>query len=89
MLPGIFVPGMAVALLLVPAAHAEDAVTPYEWEEQEHVGACDHLGSGYMKLPGTNTCARVSGQIRYERRFLGSSNRSDGQVIMDFETRSD
>lgn len=78
-------------LVLTSAACAEDAVVPDEFEQQQQsVGACDAYGTGFAKLPGTNTCARVSGYLRYEKSY---SNRGDintgGQAVLDFETRSD
>lgn len=79
------------ALALFAAAtgvHAEDAVTPYEWEEQRSVGACDYLGSGFAKLPGTDTCARIGGKVSVETGFRNRSTSSGGQVQLDFETRS-
>lgn len=70
------------------AVRAEDAVVPYEWENNQAVGACDHLGTGYFKLPGTNTCARVSGKVSVEQGFYNRSTSTGGQVQLDFETRS-
>lgn len=43
-----------------------------EWEQQQAVGACDAYGAGFAKLPGTDTCAVVSGEVRYEKRFSNS-----------------
>lgn len=76
------------ALSLVPTAHAEDAIVPDEFEQQQSVGACDYLGAGFALLPGTGTCARVSGKVSVEKGFSNRSNRSGGQVQLDFETRS-
>lgn len=81
--------GAAAVLVLASAARAEDAVVPDEWEEQRAVGACDHLGAGFAKLPGTNTCARIGGQLRFEKRFSKRSSGSGSQIQLDFETRSD
>jgi hypothetical protein len=83
-----FTLGAAAALAVISAAHAEDAIVPNEFEQQQAVGACDAYGTGFAKLPGTDTCVKVSGQVRYDKYFSGS-NRGGGQVIMDFETRSD
>jgi len=78
-----------MALSMIAGARAEDAVVPYEWENNQAVGACDHLGSGYAKLPGTDVCARVSGKVSVEKRFYNGSTSTGGQVQLDFETRSD
>ena len=40
-----------------------------------------------MKMPGTDTCMKVSGQLRYEKSIGTSSSRSGG--YLQFETRSD
>ena len=81
--------GAVTLLALASRAHAEDAIVPDEFEQQERVRACDAHGAGFAKLPGTNTCVKVSGQMRYEKRFLSLPGRSGGQMTLDFETRSD
>lgn len=78
-----------MGLSIVTGARAEDAVVPYDWENNQAVGACDHLGSGYAKLPGTGVCARVSGKVSVEKGFYNRSTSSGGRVQLDFETRSD
>ena len=50
--------------------------------------ACDYLGSGFAKLPGTDTCARIGGKVSVETGFRNRSTSSGGQVQLDFETRS-
>lgn len=77
------------ALSLATLARAEDAVTPYEWEQPRSVEACAHLGTGFAKLPGTDTCARISGKVSVETGFRNRSTANGGQVQLDFETRSD
>ena len=84
-----FALSFAAAGLLVSFAHAEDAVVPNEWEQQEAVGACDVYGAGYARIPGTNTCARVSGAVRYDKHFGDDPTRSRSGTYLDFETRSD
>ena len=79
----------SAALLSASVAHAEDAVVPDEFDQPQSVGACDAYGTGFAKLPGTNTCARVCGHLRYEKRFSNRGNSSGGQTVLDFETRSD
>jgi hypothetical protein len=75
---------------LAPVAYAEDAVVPDEFERQQQaVGACDAYGTGFFMLPGTGTCARVSGHVRYEKSFSKGGSGSGGQTTLDFETRRD
>ncbi|UVC09684.1 porin [Rhizobium sp. TH2] len=83
-----FVLGAAAAFAVISAAHAEDAVVPNEFEQQQAMGVCDAYGTGFAKLPGTNTCVKVSGQVRYEKHFSGSDS-SGGRTTLNFETRSD
>jgi opacity protein-like surface antigen len=83
-----FALGAVMVFAVISSAHAEDAVVPDEFDQQQAVGACDAYGTGFVKLPGTNTCARVSGQVRYEKHFSGSDS-SGGRTTLNFETRSD
>jgi opacity protein-like surface antigen len=83
-----FALGFVAALAVMTAAHAEDAVVPNEFEQQQAVSACDAFGTGFAKLPGTNTCAKVSGQVRYEKHFSDSDS-SGGRTTLNFESRSD
>jgi hypothetical protein len=54
-----FALGLAAALMVASTVHAEDAVVPDEFDQQQAMGACDAYGTGYAKLPGTNTCVKV------------------------------
>lgn len=82
--------GFAASVAMVSFAHAEDAVVPDELEQQQQaVGACDAYGAGFAKLPGTDTCARVSGQVRVEKRYSNRSSSFGSRTTLDFETRSD
>lgn len=80
---------LAACIAAGSAVRAEDAVVPGEFDQPRNVDACAAHGAGFAKIPGTNTCARVGGQVRFEQGFSKSSNRSGGQVRLDFETRSD
>lgn len=81
----------SAALLLASTAQAGDAVVPDEFEQQQQaVDACDAYGTGFARLPGTNTCARVSGHVRVEKSYSNrGGSRTGGQTVLDFETRSD
>lgn len=76
-------------LILAPLAHAEDAVVPDEFEREQTIGACDSYGAGFAKLPGTGTCVRVSGHVRFENRHSNQSSGFSGQSTLDVETRND
>ncbi|TPN76100.1 porin [Mesorhizobium sp. CU2] len=58
--------GSAAALLAVSGARAADAVTVAEPEPAEYVKICDVYGAGYFYIPGTETCLRIGGYVRYD-----------------------
>ncbi|ADV13948.1 MULTISPECIES: porin [Mesorhizobium] len=58
--------GSAAALIAVSGARAADAVVVAEPEPAEYVKICDVYGAGYFYIPGTETCLRVGGYVRYD-----------------------
>ncbi|GAB1581454.1 porin [Phyllobacterium phragmitis] len=58
--------GSAAALVAVSGARAADAVVVAEPEPVEYVRVCDAYGAGYFYIPGTETCLRISGYLRYD-----------------------
>lgn len=58
--------GSAAALAAVHSARAVDAVVAAEPEPMEYVRVCDTYGAGYYYIPGTETCLKVSGYMRYD-----------------------
>jgi Porin subfamily len=56
--------GSAAALVAVSGARAADAVMA-EPEAVEYVRVCDAYGAGYFYIPGTETCLKISGYVRY------------------------
>lgn len=58
--------GSAAALVAVSGARAADAVVVAEPEPMEYVRVCDTYGAGFFYIPGTETCLRVGGYIRYD-----------------------
>lgn len=59
----------ASALSTIPlAAYSADNPVVAEPETAEYVRICDIYGAGYFYIPGTETCLRVGGFIRYEVR---------------------
>ncbi|MBB6408110.1 porin [Mesorhizobium sangaii] len=58
--------GSAAALLAVSGARAADAVVVAEPEPAEYVKICDVYGAGYFYIPGTETCLRIGGYVRYD-----------------------
>jgi hypothetical protein len=57
--------GSAAALVVVSGARAADAVVA-EPEAVEYVRVCDAYGKGYFYIPGTETCLKIGGYVRYD-----------------------
>ena len=86
---GLFVLGVGVALAVTSSAHAGDAVLPDEFDQPSAVSPCGAYGAGFAQLPGTKTCVKVSGQVRFEKRYSNRGSSTNGQTQLEFETRSD
>jgi len=69
--------GSAAALVAVSGARAADAVTVAEPEPAEYVKICDVYGAGYFYIPGTETCLRIGGYVRYDIG-VGDHGTNDG-----------
>ncbi|MGF7007359.1 porin [Aminobacter sp. BE322] len=67
--------GSAAALLAVSGARAADAVVVAEPEPMEYVRICDVYGAGFYYIPGTETCLKIGGLVRYE---IGWTDEDDG-----------
>ncbi|WP_375639310.1 porin [Bartonella sp. MF74HXZ] len=59
------------AFLTISGAHAASTVIP-EPEPVEYIRVCDAYGKGYFYIPGTETCMRLSGNVRTD--FTGGDN---------------
>ncbi|PWL18215.1 porin [Falsochrobactrum shanghaiense] len=60
--------GSAAALVAATGAQAADVIVAPEPEAVEYVRVCDAYGAGYFYIPGTETCLRIHGYIRYDVR---------------------
>ncbi|RUX52462.1 porin [Mesorhizobium sp. M7A.F.Ca.CA.002.09.1.1] len=69
--------GSAAALIAVSGARAADAVVVAEPEPAGYVKICDVYGAGYFYIPGTETCLRIGGYLRYDMG-VGDSGSLDG-----------
>jgi opacity protein-like surface antigen len=67
--------GSAAALLAVSGARAADVVVA-EPEPVEYVRVCDAYGTGFFYIPGTETCLKISGYVRYD---IDVAEFSDGE----------
>lgn len=86
--------GTAAALVAATAVNAADAIVVAEAEPMEYVRVCDAFGTGYFYIPGTETCLRVGGFVRFETSFAendnGSFDRSDlTRAHVSFDAKSD
>ncbi|MDH4415525.1 MAG: porin [Rhizobium sp.] len=78
--------GSAAALAVVSGAQAADAIVAAEPEPMEYVRVCDAFGTGYFYIPGTETCLKIGGEVR----FAYDWNTADRAPINtdDFQTRA-
>ncbi|TJW78222.1 MAG: porin [Mesorhizobium sp.] len=81
--------GSAAALIAVSGARAADAVTVAEPEPAEYVKICDVYGSGYFYIPGTETCLRIGGYVRYDIGVgdVGSFDGAESRDVKDGDTQ--
>jgi hypothetical protein len=61
--------GSAAALAVVSGAKAADAVVAAEPEPMEYVRVCDAYGTGFFYIPGTETCLKIGGHLRFEKYY--------------------
>ncbi|PWK74066.1 porin [Aminobacter sp. AP02] len=83
--------GSAAALVAVSGARAADAVVIAEPEPMEYVRICDVYGAGFYYIPGTETCLKIGGLVRYEIGFtdLDDGFRKDAKARLQFDARSE
>jgi hypothetical protein len=58
--------GSAAAMVAATGARAADAIVIAEPEPMEYVRICDVYGAGYFYIPGTETCLKIGGWVRYQ-----------------------
>src|SRR5690606_11075385 len=58
--------GSAAALVMATGAQAADAIVMPEPEPMDYVRICDVYGTGFYYIPGTETCLKIGGYMRYE-----------------------
>ena len=86
--------GSAAALAAVSGAQAADAIVAAEPEAMEYVRVCDAFGTGFFYIPGTETCLKFGGYIRFQTNFgRDSSGTSDWDSFtraqFEVDTRTD
>ncbi|WP_105436485.1 porin [Neorhizobium tomejilense] len=88
--------GSAAALAAVSGAQAADAIVAAEPEPMEYVRVCDAFGTGYFYIPGTETCLKIGGYVRFEGQFGQDENAFNdydwdtfSRVQLDLTAKSD
>lgn len=61
--------GTAAALTFASSSYAADAIVAAEPEAVEYVRVCDAFGTGFFYIPGTETCLKVGGVVRFQVDF--------------------
>ena len=83
--------GSAAALVAVSGARAADAIVMVEPEPVEYVRVCDVYGTGFYYIPGTETCIKTSGYLRFQYNVAGSpagnSEGDDYQALSSVRAR--
>ncbi|MDO1581615.1 porin [Rhizobium oryzicola] len=79
--------GSAAALAAVSGAQAADAIVAAAPEPVEYVRVCDAFGKGYFYIPGTETCLKISGYVRFQADW-SSFNRGPGIKDFDWDART-
>ncbi|MCM2449837.1 porin [Agrobacterium vitis] len=80
--------GSAAALAAVSGAQAADAIVAAAPEPAEYVRVCDAFGTGYFYIPGTETCLRVKGYVRFEVQGNSNDSESSWSGIRDWNART-
>jgi Porin subfamily len=89
--------GGAAALAAVAGAQAADL--PVKAKPVEYVKVCSLYGAGFFYIPGTDTCIKLGGWVRFDQYFgntggsggpfnSGSTGRNDSFDSFDYGTRS-
>jgi hypothetical protein len=86
--------GSAAALAAVSGAQAADAIVAAEPEPMEYVRVCDAFGTGFFYIPGTETCLKFGGYVRFQTDFgrdrAGTSDwNSYTRAQFNVDTRTD
>jgi hypothetical protein len=86
--------GSAAALAAVSGAQAADAIVAAEPEPMEYVRVCDAFGAGFFYIPGSETCLKIGGYVRFQTNIgKDSSGSSDWDSFtraqLELDTRSD
>jgi len=77
--------GSAAALAAVSGAQAADAIVAAEPEPMEYVRVCDAFGTGFFYIPGTETCLKFGGYVRFQTN-VGRDEFNTGRGTSDWDS---
>ena len=89
--------GSAAGLAAVAGVQAADL--PFKAKPVEYVKVCSLYGAGFFYIPGTDTCIKIGGWVRFEQYFgntgggsspkiSGSDGRNDSFDSEDYQART-
>src|SRR5829696_985456 len=78
--------GAAAGLMTIGAAQAAD-LPMAKAEAVEYVKVCTEFGEGFFYIPGTDTCLKISGEVRADFRFDERDGRNDDVTRFRTEPR--
>jgi opacity protein-like surface antigen len=85
--------GSAAALAAVSGAQAADAIVAASPEPMEYVRVCDAFGTGYFYIPGTETCLKIGGYVRFEVQWNDQDDAKNWNArtrgLVSFQTKTD
>jgi len=86
--------GSAAAFAAVSGAQAADAIVAAEPEPMEYVRVCDAFGTGFFYIPGTETCLKIGGFVRFQTDIEDDASgvtswNSFTLVDINFDARND
>ncbi|KAB2722414.1 porin [Brucella intermedia] len=73
----------AATISFSPLANAADAIIAPEPEAAEYVRVCDAYGAGYFYIPGTETCLRIHGYVRFDAIGGDDVYARGGKIVRD------
>jgi hypothetical protein len=79
--------GSAAALAAVSGAQAADAIVAASPEPMEYVRVCDAFGTGYFYIPGTETCLKIGGYVRFQTDYNSNGQTLGGDRDWNARTR--
>jgi|EndMetStandDraft_8_1072994.scaffolds.fasta_scaffold05962_2 hypothetical protein len=85
--------GSAAALAAVSGAQAADAIVAAEPEPMEYVRVCDAFGTGFFYIPGTETCLKIGGYVRFQVDWndnnVDKNWNARTRALLNFDARTD